>query len=131
MARIVLLTVTLCCLSSSVLAQGIRSVTRRTTALERQQPARQFFDAAGVDVNGASASSTSPSPTGSRPQPTFANRPPVTLPPISQRIARPQVAQTRPGGTNAAPIAAVAPKPAAKPAASAPAPTPSRSHGKP
>ncbi|MBL9128765.1 MAG: hypothetical protein JNL97_14015, partial [Verrucomicrobiales bacterium] len=36
-------------------AQGIRNVTRRTTTLERQQPARGFFDAAGINVTGAPA----------------------------------------------------------------------------
>lgn len=36
----------------SVHAQGIRGVTRRTSTQEFQAPARQFFDAAGINVTG-------------------------------------------------------------------------------
>jgi len=104
-------------------AQGIRNVTRRTTTLERQQPARGFFDAAGINVTGAPATGTGASqpaqPTVTPRQPgSFATRPPVALPPISQRIARPQVAQTRPASTNTTPRAL----PAFRPAQAAPAP---------
>ena len=104
-------------------AQGIRSVTRRTTTLERQQPARGFFDAAGLDVTGAPATGVRTpqpaQPTAAPRQPgSFATRPPVTLPPISQRIARPQVAQTRPAVPNTAPRAL----PALRPPPKTPAP---------
>ena len=90
-------------MAPAAFAQGIRSVTRRTTTLERQQPARQFFDAAGVNVtgngNGSAANPAGQPPVATRQQPAFATRPPTVLPPISQRIQRPQIVQTRPTGS--------------------------------
>ncbi|MGE3309041.1 MAG: hypothetical protein AB7O66_03655 [Limisphaerales bacterium] len=75
------------------LAQGIRGVTRRTTTLERQLPARQFFDAAGVPVNGPTGANAI-QPSGiARTPPALVARPPTVLPPISERIARPQQPQ--------------------------------------
>jgi len=110
-------------------AQGIRGVTRRTTTLERQQPARQFFDAAGININGApnvapAAPAATPAVTP-RQQPVLVNRPPTTLPPISQRIARPQVAQKIPPTPTPVPVARPTPGTAPAPVA------PKKSYAKP
>ena len=104
MPRRLVIALALIAIAPTALAQGIRNVTRRTTTLERQQPARQFFDAAGINVNGApNAGPAAQPPVATRQQPALAARPPFVLPPISQRIARPQVAQTRPAGTPTTP----------------------------
>jgi len=96
-------------------AQGIRSVTRRTTTLERQQPA-QFLDAAGV--GGAVAAGPNANPavqTRPYPQPlilaTPSYRPAVTL------QGGPMMAGTSsalPGTHTNAPRAAAATKPASR-----------------
>jgi|GEM_PF-2919916 len=120
MPRRLIIALALLVLSPVAPAQGIRGVTQRTTTLERQLPARQFFDGAGVNVNGAPPiGTTTPTAVATRQPPVLATRPPIVLPPISQRIARPQVVQTRPVGIPTTPR--VTP----------PKPVPVKSHAKP
>ncbi len=123
MARRLIIALALVAIAPNALAQGIRGVTRRTTTLERQQPARQFFQGAGIQVNGAApvpgTAAAVPTAVATRQPPVLVNRPPTVLPPISQRIARPQVAQTRP---------AVFPT---TPRIPKPIPAPAKSHAKP
>ncbi len=101
MSRILVSLLASVLLASSVQAQGIRSVTRRTTTLERQQPARQFFDAAGVNLTGPGATpgaAAAATPAVVRRNSTLASQPRATpmltgtaRPPLRPAAARPYV----------------------------------------
>lgn len=66
-------------------SQGIPFVTRRTPTIQKQVPARQFFDAAGIAVAGSNAVAGSTSPT---------TAPALALPSSSAPKAPPALART-------------------------------------
>jgi hypothetical protein len=76
--------------------QGIRGVTRRTPTQEFQAPARQFFDAAGININGTNPRGPAASdPTLPGPSSAGLTRPAASGPLLSNKSGQAPV-QARP-----------------------------------